>query len=175
MTDSNKESDINPINVGLAEFGVYTKTSLTDNVPKTRCKWMIDDFKKCSNNNLITSLIVNIGVESATHMKESLTICCCQVDELDCPNIGDIDLVSKDIISLWHKIICRGSQLIKIDIDIDMDYNHHESNLSSYLDSLMGILKPIIGEMEISKEHLTKVEFSHLGNNPQTIMLYDIF
>ncbi len=174
MADSNKEAEINPTNVGLAEFGVYTETSLADSVRKTRCKWMIDDFTKCSNNNLITSLIMNIGAESATHIKESLTICCCQVDELDCPNIGDIDLVSKDIISLWHEIICRGGQLIEIDTDIDMDYNHHKSNLSSHLDSWMGILEPIIGEMEISKEHLTKVEFSHLGNNLQAIILYDI-
>ncbi len=43
---------------------------------------------------------MNIGAESATQMEESLTIRRCQVDELDCPNIGDIDYVSEDVISL---------------------------------------------------------------------------
>ncbi len=55
---------------------------------------------KYSDNNLITLLIMNIRAESATHMEESLTICYCQVDELDCPDIGDIDHVSKDVVLL---------------------------------------------------------------------------
>ncbi len=100
MANSNEEAKIDPRNVGLAEFGVQTKMSLADSVRETRRKWTIDDFMKCSNNNLITSLIMNIGAESTTHMKESLTICRCQVDKLDCPDIGNIDHVSKDIVSL---------------------------------------------------------------------------
>lgn len=55
---------------------------------------------KCSNNNLITLLIINIGAESATHIEESLTICHCQVDILDCLDIGNIDHVNEDIILL---------------------------------------------------------------------------
>ena len=85
----------------LAEFSVYTKTSLADNICKTCHKWAIDDFMKYSNNNLITLLIMNTEAESATHIEESLTICHYQIDKLDCPDISNIDHVSKDVISLW--------------------------------------------------------------------------
>ncbi len=166
MADNNGEAEIDPTNRGLAEFGVQTKTSLVDNVHKTCCKWAIDDFTKWSDNNLITWLILNIEAESATHMDESLTIRRCQVDELDCPDIGDIDHVSEDVVLSWQEIIRRNVQLTEIDIDMDMDYNHHESNPSSHPDFSTGILEPIIGEIEISEEHLTKVESSCLGDNP---------
>ncbi len=56
---------------------------------------------KYSNNNFITLLIINIGAEFATHIEESLTICHCKIDELDCPDISDIDHVSEDVVSLW--------------------------------------------------------------------------
>ncbi len=77
MANSDGKAEIDPTNVGLAEFGVQIETSLADSVCKTHRKWVIDDFTKCSDNNLITSLIINIGAESATHMEESLTICRC--------------------------------------------------------------------------------------------------
>ena len=80
IADSDGEAEIDPTNVGLAKFGVQTETSLADSICKTRCKWAIDDFTKCSDNNLITSLIMNMGAESATHMEEFLTICHCQID-----------------------------------------------------------------------------------------------
>ncbi len=99
MANSNGEAEIDPTNVGLVEFGVQTITSLADSVRKTRHKWAIDDFTKYSDNNLIISLIMNIGAESATHMEQSLTIHRCQVDELDQPDIGDIDHVSEDVVS----------------------------------------------------------------------------
>ncbi len=51
-----------------------------------------------------------------------------------------------------------------------MDYDHHKSNLSGHLNSLMEILELIIGEIEMSEEHLTEVKSSHLGNNPQAII-----
>ncbi len=38
MVDSDGEAKIDPINVGLAEFGVQTETSLADSVRKTRRK-----------------------------------------------------------------------------------------------------------------------------------------
>ncbi len=174
MADNDGKAEIDPTNVGLAEFGVQTEMFLADSVRKTCRKWAIDDFTKCSDNNFITSLIMNIGAESTTHMKESLTICRCQVDELDCPDIGDIDYVSEDIVSSWQKIICRGGQPTEIDTDIDINYDHHKSNLSSHPDSLTRILEPIIGEIEMSEEHLTKVESSRLGDNPQAIILCDI-
>ncbi len=117
---------------------------------------------------------MNIGAESATHMEESLTICRCQVDELDCPDIGNIDHVSEDIVSLWQEIIRRGGQPTKIDTNMDMDYDHHESNPSSHPNSSTGILEPIIGKIEMSEEYLTKVESSYLSDNPQAIILYDI-
>ncbi len=107
-------------------------------------------------------------------MKESFTICYCQVDELDHPDIDDIDHIREDIISSWQETIYCGYQPIEIDTNMDMDYNHHKSNLSGHPDSLMGILEPIIGEIKISEEHLTKIESSRLGNNLQAIILCDI-
>ena len=80
MTDSNGKAEINSTNVELAKYGVYTKTFLAESICKTRCKWTIDDFTKYSDNNLITLLIINIEVEFATHIEESLTIYHCQVD-----------------------------------------------------------------------------------------------
>ncbi len=53
MADSNGEAEIDPTNVELAEFSVYTKTSFADSIYETRNKWAIDDFTKYSNNNLI--------------------------------------------------------------------------------------------------------------------------
>ncbi len=75
--------------------------SLADSIRETCRKWAIDDFTKCSDNNSITLLIMNIGAEFVTHMEKSLTICRCQVNELDCPDIGNIDHVSEDVVLLW--------------------------------------------------------------------------
>lgn len=145
MADSNGDAEIDLTNMELAKFDVHTETFLAKSICKTCCKWAIDDFMKCSNNNLITLLILNIGAEFATHIEKSFTICHCQVDELNCPDIGDIDHVSKDVVLTWQEIIRRGGQPTEADIDMDMDYNHHESNSSDHLDSSTEILKPIIG------------------------------
>ena len=166
MANSDKEAEISSTNIKLAEYDVYTKTSLADSIRKTCRKWAIDDFTKYSNNNLITSLIMNIGAESATYMEKSFTICCCQVDKLDRSDTGNIDHVSKDVVSLWQEIIRRSGQLIEVDTDINIDYNHHKSNLLGYPNSSTGILEPIIGKIEILEKHLTKIEFSCLGDNP---------
>ena len=73
-----------------------------------------------------------MGAKSATHIKESLTIYCCQVDELDCPDLGNIDHVRKDVVSLWQEIIrCSGQPT---EVDTDIDCNQHKSNLSNYPD-----------------------------------------
>ncbi len=77
MADSDGKAEMDPTNVELAEFGVQIETSLADSIRKTRRKWAIDDFTKYNDNNLITSLIINIRVESATYIEESLTICHC--------------------------------------------------------------------------------------------------
>ncbi len=174
MIDSNGEAEIDLTNVELADFGVQTKTFLTDSICKTCRKWAIYDFTKCSNNNLIISLIMNIGAESTTYMEEFLTICLCQVDELDCLDIGDIDHIREDVVSLRQDIIRRSDQLIEVDTDIDMDYDYHKSNLSSHPDSSTEILEPIIGKIEMLEEHLTEVKFNRLDNNPKAIILCDI-
>ena len=174
IADSNGEAEINPTNVELAKYGIYTKTSLGDSIRKTCRKSAIDDFTKCSNNNLIASLIMNIGVESTTYMEKSLTICHCQVDELDCPDISNIDHVSEDVILLWQEIIYRGGQPTEVDTNIDMDYDHHKSNFPGHPSSLTEILEPIIGKIEISEEYLTEIESSYLGDNLQAIILCDI-
>ena len=174
MANSDRTAEIDSTNVELAEYGIHTKTSLAESIRKTRYKWAMDDFTKYSNNNLITSLIINIGVESATHIEKSLTICRCQVDKLDCSDIGNIDHINKNVISSWKEIIWRGGQLIEVDTDIVMDYDYHKSNFSDYPDSSMGILEPIIGKIEMSEKYLTEIESSCLGNNLQAIILYDI-
>ncbi len=120
---------------------------------------------KYSNNNLITLLIMNIGAKSATHMEKSLTIYHCQMDELDCPEIGNINHISEDVVSSWQKIIRSSGQPTKIDKNIDMDYDNHKFNSSSHPNSLMGILEPLIGGIEILEEHLTEVESSRLDDN----------
>ena len=171
LADSNGEAKINSANIELVEFGVQTKTSLANSVRQTRCKWAIDNFTKYSNINFITSLIMNIAAESTNHMEESLLICCCQVAKYDCPNIGDIDNISKDVVSSWQEVIRRGGQLPEE--DIDMDYDQDDSNISSYHNPSTRILEPIIDEIEMSKEPLTKVEYNRLGKNPQAVTLCD--
>ncbi len=163
MANNNRKTEIDSTNMELAEFSIHTKTSLVDSICKTRHKWVIDYFTKCSNNNLNTLFIMNIGVESATYIEESLTVCRCHVDEIDRPDIDDIDHVNKDVISLWQEIICRGSQQTKVDTNMDMDYNHYESNLSGYPNSSMRILELISGKIEILEEYLTKVKSIRLA------------
>lgn len=90
---------------------------------------------------------MNIEAKSANHMEESLLICCCQVAKHDHSHISNIDNVSKDVVSSWQKVICRGGQLIEK--DIDMDYNQDDSNISSHHNPSTGILKLIIDEIEM--------------------------
>lgn len=94
------------------------------------------------------------------------------MDKLDRPDIGDIDHVGEDVVLLWQEIICRGGQ--PTEVDTDMDHDQHKSNPSGYPDFSTRILEPIIDEIEMSEEHLTEVEYSRLGKNPQAIMLCDI-
>ncbi len=74
VADNDGEAEIDFPNVGLVEFGIQTQTSLVDNVHETCRKWAIDDLTKGRHNNLITSLIMNIGAEISTYMEDSLTI-----------------------------------------------------------------------------------------------------
>lgn len=85
------------------------------------------------------------------------------MNKLNCSDIGNINHISEDIISLWQKIIHYDGQPTKI--DPDMNYNQHKSNSLSYFNLLIGILKPIIDKIKISKEYLIKVEYSHLSKN----------
>ena len=117
---------------------------------------------------------MNTRAEFAIHIEKSLIIYHCQVDDLDYPDIGKINHISKDILLLWPEIIRRGSQPIEVDTDIDMDYDYYESNSLGHINSLIRILKQIIGKTKMSEEYLTKVEFSRFGNNPQTSILCDI-
>ena len=66
---------------------------------------------------------------------------------------------------MWQEKICYGSQSAEIETKMDMDYDHYESNLSSHPNSLTGILKLLIGEIEMSKKYLTKIKSSYLGDN----------
>ena len=172
MADSNGKAEIDFTNVELPEFSVHNVMSLADGICKTCCKWAIDDFIKCSNNDLIMSLIINIGAESTTQMKESTTICRPQIDKLDCLDIGNIDHFGEDVISLWHEIIRRNGQLIKIDTHIN--HNQHKFNPLDYLNSLTEILESIIDKIEMFEEYLTKLKYNCLSKNLQAIILYNI-
>lgn len=108
MANSNRKAKIDSTNVKLAKFGIYIINLLANNVYKTCHKWAIDDFIKYNNNNFITLLIMNIKAESTTYIEKSLTICCYQVDKLDCLDIKNIDHVKKNIILLYQKIIRHG-------------------------------------------------------------------
>lgn len=119
---------------------------------------MIDDFTKCNNNNFIILLIINIGAKFATHMKESFIICCYQADKYDHPDLGNINYVSEDVISLWQEIIRHSGQKAKKDIDID--YIQNKSNSSYYHNSLIRIFEPMIDKIEILEEYLTKLEYN---------------
>lgn len=59
----------------------------------------MNDFTKCSNNNLITPLIMNIGAKFATYIEKSLIICYCQADKFDCSDLSDIYNISKKVVS----------------------------------------------------------------------------
>lgn len=76
------------------------------------------------------------------------------------------------MVSLWQEVVRRGGQLTEE--DIDMDYNQDDFNISNHHNPSTGILEPIIDKIEMSEKHLTKVEYNHLGENPQAIILYDI-
>lgn len=78
MANSNRKAETISTNVELAKFDIYIIISLTNNIYKTCCNWARDNFTKCSYNNLIKSLIMNIRAEFITHIEESLTIYCCQ-------------------------------------------------------------------------------------------------
>lgn len=126
------------------------------------------------NNNLITSLIMNVEADLATPIEESFILCNYSVDELDCPDISNIDHINEDIILSWQKIIRCGSKSIEIDTNMDINYNHHKSNSSSHRNSLAEILELIIGEIKMLEEYLTKIESSYLDNNPEAIIFCGI-
>lgn len=100
MTDSNGKAEIDLTNVKLAEFDILTKKLLVDSVCKTCYKQVIDNFTRCSNNNLIILLIMNIRVESAIYIKKFLSISYCLVNKLNCHDISNINYISNDVVSL---------------------------------------------------------------------------
>lgn len=50
----------------------------------------------------------------------------------------------------------------------------HKCNPSGYSNFLRPILEPIIDNIEILEEYLTKIEYMYFSKNPQTILLYNI-
>lgn len=100
IADNNRKAKIHFANVKLVKFCIQIKMSLIDSVQETCCKWAINNFIKYSNIHFITSLIVNIGAESANYIEKSLFICHCQMVKHNCPDINDINNINKDIISL---------------------------------------------------------------------------
>lgn len=105
IADSKEKAEIDSTNVELAEFGIYIIMSLANNICKTCHKWVINNFTKYSNNDLIILLIMNIEAEFTIYREKSLTIYCCQVNKLNCLDITDMDYIEKDVVLLWQKII----------------------------------------------------------------------
>lgn len=145
---------------------------LADSIQGIYCRWVIDDFIKYNNNNFITSLIMNMGAEFTNHIEKFLIICYCQINQCDCPDLGNINYIKTDVISLSQKIIRRSGQ--EAEKDIDIDYIQNESNLSYYHNFSTKILELTIDEIIISEEHLTKVEYNRFDENIQAIILCDI-
>ncbi len=72
----------------------------------------------------------------------------------------------------WQEIIhCNGQPAA---IDADMEDGQFESNLSDHHGAATGFLEPLMDEIEMSEELLTKVEYNRLSENPEVIILYDI-
>lgn len=115
---------------------------------------------------------MNIRTESTTHIEESLIICHYQIDKFNLSDLDNINYISKDVVSLWQEIIHYDDQ--EAEEDVDMYYVQNESNLSWHHYSFTRILEPIIDEIEMLEEHLTKLEYNWLGQNPQAIILCDI-
>lgn len=55
-----------------------------------------------------------------------------------------------------------------------MKNSQFKSNLLGYHGIATGFLELLINKIEMSKEFLTQVEYSHPNKNPQIIILYDI-
>lgn len=100
MANRNKKADIDLTNRELAKFNINIETFLANDIHKTCCKWVMDHFKKYSNNNIITLLIIYIRVKSAIYIKEFFIICYCLINKLHHFDISDIDYINEDIISL---------------------------------------------------------------------------
>ncbi len=96
------------------------------------------------------------------------------MDELDRPDIGNIDHIGENVILLWQEIICHDGQPIKVDSDMDMDYDHHKSNSSGHLDSSMGILEPIMDKIEILEKIFNQSSIQPPWQKSKAIILYDI-
>ena len=105
-------------------------------------------------------------------MEDSLLKCLSQVVEFDCPDKGNINNIDKDIMLFWQKIIRQSNQLPEKEMDTDCAQD--QSTQSSCYNTINGILEPIFDEMKMSEEFLTKIEKNRLGENPQTVILYDI-
>lgn len=123
MADNNDEANIDSVNVDLLEFGVQTKNLLAVSVQETCHRWAVEDYINSNEINVIISLIMNLGIENANYIEDFLLIHFCQVAEFDCPDIGNINNINENIVSLQQDIICQSSQLSEKKMDTDYTQN----------------------------------------------------
>ena len=76
MVDNNDEANINSTNMDLVEFKVQTKILLADSIHKTCHRCAVEDYTNSNKIDIITSLIINLGVKNVNYMGDSLFICC---------------------------------------------------------------------------------------------------
>ncbi len=55
-----------------------------------------------------------------------------------------------------------------------MEDGQFKSNSSGHYGAAIGFLKLLIDKIEMLEEHLTKVEYNHLGKNVEVIILCNI-
>lgn len=100
MIDNNNEANIDFANMNLVKFEVHTITLLADSIQKTRCKWAVENYTNSNKINIITLLIMNLEAKNANHIEDFLFIHRCQIAKFDCPDIGNINNINEDIVSL---------------------------------------------------------------------------
>ncbi len=83
MSNSNDESVSNYININLAEFEIYTKTLLANNVKEIRHRWAVDNYTNSSKIDIIRSLIIYVRSEICSNKDVFIPICRYQISEID--------------------------------------------------------------------------------------------
>lgn len=78
----------------MAQFKIYTKIFILDNIRGTNCKWAINNYINSNKIDIITILTRNLRFEIFSNKDNSIFICYYQVfkiNSLDKDNIKNIN------------------------------------------------------------------------------------